>query len=60
MSDTTDNTQKVSSIVDKHVEPVEEGQLLLPTVGVIIALFIAFFILKTVIYKPKDGYRDGK
>lgn len=60
MNEETTETQKVSSVVDKSVEPLEESQYMMPTMGVIIALFIAFFVLKTFIYKPKDGYRDGK
>jgi pilus assembly protein TadC len=51
-------TQK-SSIVTDDVYRLKEGQLYLPTWGVIVVLVISLVILKSFIY-IKDQKRNGK
>ncbi len=54
-----DNNVEKSSMVDSNVTTAETGQFSMPTWGIIVALVIAFFILKSFIY-IKDKKRHGK
>lgn len=53
------DNQTESSIVTNDVQPPGRDQFEMPTWGIIIALIIAFFILKSFIY-IKDKKRHGK
>lgn len=54
-----DNNVEKSSIVDSSVTVTGKDQFRMPTWGIIVALIIAFFVLKSFIY-IKDKKRHGK
>ena len=54
------NTYKAeSSVIPHEFSRPKKDQPMLPTWGVLVILFIAFFVLKGFIYIP-DGKRQGK